>query len=336
MVNKSVKKNDELAVVLEKSGLDIDRVQTLTKSFGEYFKEAQDIVTEASAIVITDENQVEEMQLARKYRLQLKNVRVNTEKKRKEMKEQALREGRAIDGAANIIKALLVPVEKYLEEQEKFIEIKEASKKEQVRLERVCKLQKYVGEDVSVYQLKEMSEEAFEKLLATSKSFYEVQEKERQKLEEDRIAKEKEAIEEQKRIKAENEKLKKEKEEREKVLAAERKAQEQALEKERAKLAAEKAKQAEILKKEQEKREKIEAKIRAEKEEQELLKKQKEEEQKKALLAPDKQKLIAFANLLDKIEIPNPSNREVGRIVDEAQVMINQVSQFLRDKAKKL
>ena len=49
-------------------------------------------------------------------------------KVRKELKEESLRKGKAIDGVANIIKFLIEPVEKYLEDQEKFIEKLEQQK----------------------------------------------------------------------------------------------------------------------------------------------------------------------------------------------------------------
>ena len=331
----TVEKKDGLALVLEENGLEIDRIKALTESFGGYFRQAGEIANEAKNIVITEENQIEEMQLARGYRIQLKDIRLNTDKKRKVMKEKSLREGRAIDGAANIIKALVVPIEEHLLQQEKFLEIKREAQREQLGVERSVKLQKFV-EDISVYQLKDMSDPAFEQLLKTSKLADEAQKEAESKAEEKRIAKERSDAEEQKLIKEENEKLKvqakkdqekqeKEREEREKALAIERK-----------KVAAEKAKQEAIIKKEREEREKIEATLKAEKEAQEQKRQKEEEMQKKALLAPDKQKLISFASFLDGIEIPNLSSRDAGQIMDEAQDMISQTSKFLREQAKKL
>jgi hypothetical protein len=40
------------------------------------------------------------------------------------LKEQALREGKAVDGIANVLKALIVPLEEHLDKQERFVEIR--------------------------------------------------------------------------------------------------------------------------------------------------------------------------------------------------------------------
>jgi len=64
-------------------------------------------------------------------RMTMKDLRVRIEKKRKELKEDSLAYGRAIDGEAKRINSLIEPIENYLTAQEEEID----KTKEQIRLE---------------------------------------------------------------------------------------------------------------------------------------------------------------------------------------------------------
>lgn len=183
-------KNNELQLVVEQAGLEQSKVETVLKSFSENFNAAKETAGKANAIVVTSEDQKNEMLEARKLRLQLKEIRVNVENTRKELKEQSLREGKAIDGAANIIKALIVPVEEYLEKQEKFAEVMAAKRKAELLAKRTEELGKYV-EDLSIYSLGEISEERYATLLTDSKAAYEARIAAAKKAEEERVEKEK-------------------------------------------------------------------------------------------------------------------------------------------------
>jgi len=124
-----------LQVIVQESGIEETKAQYLLDNFQEYFAIAADWETKAKAIVVTDESQVAEMKMAREGRLFLRQKRIAVEKARKQLKEQALREGKAIDGIANVLKALIVPIEEYLDEQEHFVEIKQQAEEEARRLE---------------------------------------------------------------------------------------------------------------------------------------------------------------------------------------------------------
>jgi hypothetical protein len=322
------KEENQLVLVVKESGLQPSKVETLLQSFAGYFNEAKQLTEVAKAIKVTDETQVALMDKARTIRLQLKKVRVETDKTRIELKAQALREGRAIDGVGNLIKALIVPIEEHLEKQEKYAEFKKLEREEKINSERVTKLSRYV-EDVSFYNLKEMTDEAFEELLKSSKTAYEAKEAAEKKAEADRLAKEREEREERERIRAENEQLKKAAEEKERKLEIERKANEKKL------LA------------EQKKREEAEAKLRAEKElkekkEREELEareakaKAEEEDKRRALLAPDKVKLIEYAGLIDKLPAPHVASREAGLVINEVVGKLSELSDYLREKSKVL
>ena len=319
---------NDLSTVIKKSGLEPSKTEDLMAKFAGSFNKAKEVVEGSKKIIVTDENQTDLMIEARGKRLELKNIRVEVEKQRKELKAQSLRESRAIDGVANLIKALIVPVEEHLEKQEKFAELREAKRLEEQHSDRISKLSQYV-DDVTLYNLKDMSDGAFSNLLEDLKGAYEARKAADAKAEDERIKKEKEDIAEQKRIREENERLKKEQE-----------AKDVQLEKER------KEAQAEINK-EKEKREKIEAKVKAEKEAREKKerdekarieaeKKAKDEADRKALLAPDKEKLIKLAGEIETMELPNVSSKSAGEIINRVQAQLFNVSSYLREKAKAL
>ena len=122
-------------VIIQESGLEATKAKFILENFQNYFEVADEWTRKANMIVVTNENQKADMQMARTGRLFLREKRIAIEKARKELKEQALREGKAIDGIANVLKALIVPIEEYLEKQERFVEILAEKKAESLRLE---------------------------------------------------------------------------------------------------------------------------------------------------------------------------------------------------------
>ena len=116
--------SNKLEVLVKDSGLDSTKAKVLLTQFQDYFDLAAEWEIKAKTISVTNENQTAEMKMARAGRLFLKEKRVSIEKTRKALKEQSLREGKAIDGIANVLKALIIPIEKHLDQQEHFVEIK--------------------------------------------------------------------------------------------------------------------------------------------------------------------------------------------------------------------
>lgn len=116
---------NQLEVIVQSSGLEETKANFILEKFQDYFKLAAEWEAKAKTIVVTDESQKADMQIARVGRLFLREKRIAVEKSRKELKEQALREGKAIDGIANVLKALIVPIEEYLEKQERFVELRD-------------------------------------------------------------------------------------------------------------------------------------------------------------------------------------------------------------------
>jgi hypothetical protein len=124
-----------LVAIVADSGLDRDRSDFMLTAFGDSEKIAHYWGEKAKTIVVTGPEQVTDMLLARTGRLFLRDKRIAIEHTRKAMKEQALREGKAIDGVAKFLTGLIEPIETYLDEQEHYVEIQAKKKAEADRIE---------------------------------------------------------------------------------------------------------------------------------------------------------------------------------------------------------
>ncbi len=229
-----------LQTIVKESGLEKTKAQVLLDNFSDYFKIAAEWEKKASSIVVTDVDQKPEMAMARVGRLFLRDKRIHIERTRKGLKEQSLRESKAIDGIANVLKALIIPLEEHLEKQEKFIEIKQAEEEERKRIEEEAKIEaeriaKEKAEEAERkrireenIQLQKEAEERERKMIeereTAEKAKKEAEEK--QRVYEERVKKDKKEAEEkaERRKIAYEESVRKEKEGREKErLEAERK-----------------------------------------------------------------------------------------------------------------
>ena len=126
---------NQLAIIVRESQLEPSKAKYILEKFQNYFEIASEWEQKAKTLIVTKPEQKAEMEMARTGRLFLREKRTAVEKARKELKEQALREGKAIDGIANVLKALIVPIEEYLDKQEHFVEIQEEKKREAMRIE---------------------------------------------------------------------------------------------------------------------------------------------------------------------------------------------------------
>jgi hypothetical protein len=350
--------SNDLTLIVEKMELAPEQSRTLLDGFGELFVQAHKLSAQSKAIKVTREDQVEEMAKAKEFRIKLMKVRTEAEKIKKAIKEPYLRGAQASQDIYNSIKKITEPEELRLKEQEKFAELAEAKRVEERHSKRIERLSLYV-DDVSVYALKDMPDDVFEALLADNKKVYDA-----------KIAAEKEA----QKARGEQEKKEAIKRERQLILApysdffedepdwdmsegafgdflknlknkkAEKEAEQEKIRQENEKLQAakeeaeQKQKEAEEkLQKEKEdqerkEREANEAKEKAEREAREV----EEEAKRKALLAPDKDKLIELATTIDLIKFPAVNSAEAGDIIRKANGMLDEVSKFIREKAKGL
>ena len=255
-------KENQLAVIVKECQLEPAKAKYILEKFQDYFEIAAEWEIKARSIVVTKETQKTEMEMARTGRLFLKEKRVAVEKARKELKEQALREGKAIDGISNILKALIVPIEDYLEQQERFIEIKEEAKREAMRLE----IEKRI-EDERIAKEKADAEALEKARLENEKLRAEAIEREK-KAQAERKKQEAILAKERAEAKAEREKAEVERRKIEDMAQAEREKREEALALERAKVEKEKRAAEEKARAEKEKEQ---AKVEVERKEKERL-----------------------------------------------------------------
>src|SRR3990167_11554818 len=130
-----IEKENQLAVIVKESGLEPSKAAYILENFQSYFEIAAEWEVKAKTLIVTNPYQKAEMEQAREGRLFLREKRIAIENSRKKLKEEALREGKAIDGIANVLKALIVPIEEYLDAQERFVEIEEEKKAAIIRAE---------------------------------------------------------------------------------------------------------------------------------------------------------------------------------------------------------
>ena len=341
--------DNKLIKIAQEQGLEENKIQDLMRNYGKAFAEARALVEGAMDIKVKDENDFEGMEKARERRLALRRVRIGVEDTRKSLKEQSLREGRAIDGAANIIKALVGPAEEYLLGQEKYAEELAKQHKITIEQERIIKLSKYVNTEGYSLHPDQMNNDTFKILLKNSRIAYGAQLKAEQDAEDlQKQEAEKKRVEDG-RIRKENDKLKIIMDRRDElaefgVLSVSVDLSEisdkdfNAILEEAKKDYDKREKQDEAKSKEQEKlqneldQKNKEDVARKQKEADDAQAKRDEEHQK--ALAPDKDKIIALADELAKIEIPAVKDARAMQVLVTFKEAMKNVENDLRESVK--
>ena len=192
------------------SGLDTDGAASLRRAFSVHFASFQQLAAFAATV------RQDEPDKARALRISLKNVRTASERTRKELKEDSLRRGKAIDGIQAVLEYELVPIEKAMESIEKAEEVAKVARIAALKNLRADELRPF--SDPTFYDLGNMPEEAFAALLSGAKAVVAAKEaasaKERAEAEElarqaaaAKLKKEQEDAAERERMRAENARL---------------------------------------------------------------------------------------------------------------------------------
>jgi len=272
---------------------------------------------------------------AKRLRIDIGKVRIETGKIKDDQKAEYLRAGKAIQGVHNLLVWAVTDKEEKLKEIENHFLIQEQKRLEALQLDRAEKLSKYI-EDAEYRDLSKLQDDEFEALLSMKKKEHEDRIAAEKKADEDRIAKEKADEEERQRMMKENERLKREADKRAKENAArlakeeaERKAREAKAKKEReaheAELKAAREAQEEAERKAKAERDALEAKLKA-KEEAERKAKEAEEQRVQAELnkgdADKVQDLISnLTALKTKYSFQSKKNNkmysDVGLLIDK-------------------
>lgn len=217
----------EIAIVVpERDALPPSLLSNIETGFKPFFEQAEKWRAQARAIQITDASQTVEMKQARLLRLEIKNIRVSAEKVRKNLKADALLMGRAIDGCYNLLEAAIVPLERHLDEQEKFAERLAEAERLRIKAEREAALAPYLPEGQPVPAVEAFTEGQWTQYLADAKLLHEAKIEQARKAQAERIAREQAEAAERERLRIENERLEREAKEREAAMKLEREAAE--------------------------------------------------------------------------------------------------------------
>lgn len=286
-----------------------------------------------------------------KARMVVKGKRVEVEKRRKELKADALEYGRKVDTAAKALTELLAPIESHLDAEESAVtqekqriarEAEEAkARKLQERVTKMLAVEAPIGaaaiaamaDDEFTAALTQFAE-AFNARKAEAARIA-AEEAEAKRQEAIRMATEREALDAERKRLAEVEQ--KQKAEADRIAAEQRKIDEaKAAEQKRAADA-----EATRLRAEEIEREKAAAAERARVETEARMKRDAEvavakaaKEEKKRLLAeslrPDREKLLAYADAIEAVAAPKVS-RAMRGMADDIQLLVNRAVQNIRD-----
>lgn len=321
----------ELVRIIESSGLPIAKADALVKAFAPLVEEAGVLVAKSETITVTDPTQVSAMKAARECRLALRKVRTQAESARKELKADVLATGKAIDGANKWLVERIEPAETRMQEAEEFAARIEARRREETKAARIALLAPFAV-DVSFYDLAAMPEPTFAQLFESTKLAHQAKIDAERKAEEERLA----AIEakrvederiraENKRLAEENARIERERQEAERLARQEREAAEAKAAAERREIEAQARREREAaeataraerekadaeIRKEREAREAIERKVREEAAAAERKAKAEAAAAAKAARAPDRDKLLAFAETVRTLALPECGTNE--------------------------
>jgi len=360
----------QLDEVVKRSGLKVDETNEIKKSYLPFLSQLSEIQIQSSKINYDDPEKKDEM-LARELRLNTVKIRTGAEKLKDERKRMYLLRGNLEQASYNLIATSCKLTEEIFFNVEKQREIAEKKRIENLRLERLSKLQKYT--DIEPVGLGEMAQDIWENYLLGQKTAYEIRIEAEKKAETERLEKERKEELHQKRTNSirhlwqfmddkqsnqhlgelsdndwnvlveildkkkedydkEQERIRKENER----LANEAKKKQKELEAEREKARKEQEKKDAQLKTEREKSEKLqkekEEKERKDREEKEKM----ETEERKAKMAPDKNKLLVLANQLDSTELPELKTSEANEILENIKTLIAKTTAYIRSKADEL
>lgn len=262
---------------------------------------------------------------AKRVRLDIARVRIETGKLKDKQKEYIKLEDKAIMGVHNILVWAVTEKEDKLKEIEKFAEIQEQKRLEALQRERVELLAPFVI-DAQDRNLSGMEDDVWNAYFAAKKKEYEDRIKAEKQAEIDRIAKEKAEAEERERIRIENERLKAEAEEQRK------KSEEEAAKRAKAEAEARAAAEAERKEreaKERKEREAYEAKLKAERDA-----RAKAEAELKAA-AEAERKAAAEAEALKQSELNKGDAEKVKDLISDLNALKSKY-QFKSEKNKKM
>jgi DNA repair exonuclease SbcCD ATPase subunit len=332
-----------LQELIQKSGISNDTGAMIYNEFAPLASSIADLATKAHAITVSDATQLTEMRQARAIRLALVKDRGEVDRKKDALKADALLYGKVVQDARNALHTISKTAEAHAEQQEKFAQIQEEKRQAEIRAARQDKLSQYQAFLPPMGDLGTMTAEEFAVVVDMAKA-------QKQKREEQEAQERKEAQEKEEADRLERERLKLAAQEAE----AKRKEADEALAKERAALAAERAErerveaahrkaQEDVAKERAEMERKRRDAEEAQRREQEDKRKAEEAERLKAEAlqkaqeaAPDREKLMAFAQQILNTKMPTLTTERGNEILQDVGALLVKVSNHIKTKAAAL
>jgi len=179
----------ELALTTELKGIEKSKAEQIRSVF-QPMADMLDQFEAAYDEVMGMEQSEEKSAKAKRLRLDIAKIRIEADKRRKEMKEEYLRAGKAIDGTANILKWAVADKENSLKDVELYYQRIEEERLKKLQEDREAELSKY-DFDGSSMDLSGMDEAVWNNFLTGTRTNWENLKVAERKAEEDRIAREK-------------------------------------------------------------------------------------------------------------------------------------------------
>jgi hypothetical protein len=353
----------KIDAIIKKSSMGPGQANVILSQFSKYFKTVEEWKEKALAVIVTGEEDKDSMKVAREGRLFLKNIRCTIENRRVELKEESRRRVELIDGIAKVLKEAIEPLEAHLETQEKYPEVQRIKRLNELCDSRMAELNQFpwvlssanrsiIGMMTdtmwSSYYGGIVAEDKRLKDVAAAEELARVEKVEKDKRRSDRFlvirplysfftdaaqvdladltedmfgALQARLVE----AKSRDEAAQKEKDEESRRNGV------------RSRWHSRKAKRAQAaLDKTNAALDKIREENEAKERDRKAQEKKDKAAAKKLRMAPDKDKLLAFAKQIDEIRTPELSTEDARVITDNINLLLKKVTKYTRDQANKL
>ncbi len=310
----------ETAVILAKTDLPAERAKYLLSEFGDMVTLAESWETTAKNLVIVDENDTDSMEVAKKGAKEMKKKRLSLAEIHKTLKANALAEGQFLDLVKRTLLSHIEVAEEEYDKKARFKELAEKVRKQETWSKRCVALSEFgvVGQTVDPASLLDMTEDVWQMVYSGLKVKYEkfiMEEADRREQEErEFLAQE----EEKKKLKEENDRLAKEAKKKDAEIEKERKENEEKLLVER------------------EERERVERELKAKQKKEEDDKKAEASRKRKERTAPDREKLLGFAEMIIALRPHSLKTDEAKLIEANAFVLLQKTHDYIVKNVKGL
>ena len=332
----------EIIKIIQESPLAVEQKSAIEQKFVPFIQRIGDIEKRLSAVLVQisegQEPTKEDTEMAKIIRKALRDTRLDAEREKKEQKEEIIARGKVYDSIFKVIETTSKMLEIKANQIEKFHEIQEKNRLDNLENERreILRSERYEAFNHTFTNVRDMNDEAWQDYIDMLEAKIKAEEERKKaeaKAEEERkqaeIKAEQERQEELKAAKLAAEKAKEAAAKAEAAAAEQRKKAELERAKAEAKAEEERKKAAAEIQRQKE----IAAKLQAEKDKIEAEKKKAEDEAKARLKAGDQDKINYFVKQLQAIEYPENLKDETNiKSIAAAKEKIQQIINYFNGK----